>query len=71
MLHGAMAADGCDDCEGDLITQVRRIVGLEVVIGVELDLHCHFSEAMRSRSIFTRPSPASTSACSMSVCPAR
>jgi microcystin degradation protein MlrC len=47
-LHGAMVADGYDDCEGDLIQHVRRIVGPDVPIGVELDLHCHFTEAMRT-----------------------
>ena len=26
-LHGAMVADGYDDCEGDLIAHVRQIVG--------------------------------------------
>lgn len=47
-LHGAMVAEGYDDCEGDLIGRVRQIVGPAVPIGVELDLHCHFTEAMRS-----------------------
>lgn len=46
MLHGAMVADGYDDCEGDLIARVREIVGPEVPIGVELDLHCHLSPLM-------------------------
>jgi microcystin degradation protein MlrC len=49
-LHGAMVAEGYPDCEGDLIGRVREIVGPEVPIGVELDLHCHFTEAMRTRS---------------------
>jgi microcystin degradation protein MlrC len=44
-LHGAMVAQGYDDCEEDMIRRVREIVGLEVVIGVELDLHCHLSES--------------------------
>lgn len=44
-LHGAMVADGYDDCEEDLIRRVRALVGPETVIGVELDLHCHLSEA--------------------------
>jgi len=43
-LHGAMVAHGYDDCEGDMIAHVREIVGPDVVIGVELDLHCHLSE---------------------------
>ena len=46
LLHGAMVAEGCDDCEGELITRVRAIVGPAVPIGVELDLHCHTSAAM-------------------------
>jgi len=49
-LHGAMVADGYDDCEGDLIRRVREIVGSEVIIGVELDLHCHFTSLMIEQS---------------------
>jgi microcystin degradation protein MlrC len=41
MLHGAMVADGYDDCEQDLIERARKIVGRGAVIGVELDLHCN------------------------------
>ena len=43
-LHGAMVADGYEDCEGDLIERVRQIVGPEVPIGVELDPHCHMTQ---------------------------
>lgn len=43
LLHGAMVADGYDDCEGDLIERVRAIVGPSVPIGVELDPHCHMT----------------------------
>ena len=43
-LHGAMVADGYDDCEGDIIARARAIVGPDVPIGVELDLHCHLTE---------------------------
>ena len=45
-LHGAMVAQGYDDCEGDLIAHVREVVGPDVTIGVELDLHCHLTETM-------------------------
>lgn len=45
-LHGAMIAEGYDDCEGDVIARVRAIVGPHVPIGVELDPHCHLTEAM-------------------------
>ena len=45
-LHGAMVADGYDDCEGDLLQKVRAIVGPGVVVGAELDPHCHLTPAM-------------------------
>lgn len=45
-LHGAMVAEGCDDCEGELLREVRAIVGPQVVVGAELDLHNHLTEAM-------------------------
>jgi microcystin degradation protein MlrC len=44
--HGAMVAQGYDDCEGDLTARVREIVGPDVPIGVELDLHCHITELL-------------------------
>jgi microcystin degradation protein MlrC len=43
-LHGAMVAEGYDDCEGDIIERARAIVGDKCVIGVELDPHCHLTE---------------------------
>lgn len=45
-LHGAMVADGVDDCEGDLLQRMRTIVGPSCIIGAVLDPHCHMSEAM-------------------------
>ena len=45
MLHGAMVADGYDDCEGDLLARARAIAP-NAVIGAELDPHCHLTEAM-------------------------
>ncbi|WP_158804691.1 MULTISPECIES: M81 family metallopeptidase [unclassified Acidisoma] len=45
-LHGAMVAVGYDDCEGDLLAEVRAIVGQDVPVGAELDLHCHLTKAM-------------------------
>lgn len=45
-LHGAQMAQGEDDCEGDLMRRTRAIVGPDVVIAVELDLHANLSEAM-------------------------
>lgn len=46
MMHGAMVADGYDDCEGDLTQRVRAIVGPKAAIGVELDLHCHLTQTL-------------------------
>ncbi|MBF0679821.1 MAG: M81 family metallopeptidase [Devosia sp.] len=45
-LHGAMVADGYDDCEGDLVSRVREIVGPNVRIGLELDLHAHIDHVL-------------------------
>ncbi len=45
-MHGAMVADGYDDCEGDLLRRIREIAGPRAVVGGELDLHCHLTQAM-------------------------
>ncbi len=45
-LHGAMVAEGYDDCEGDILARIRAIVGERVPVGAELDLHCHITDAM-------------------------
>ena len=45
-LHGAMCAEGYDDCEGDLLARVRRTVGPGIPVGIELDPHAHLSAAM-------------------------
>ena len=45
-LHGAMAANGYDDCEGDMLKRIRDIVGPEVPIGASLDPHCHMTQTM-------------------------
>ena len=45
-MHGAMVAQGYDDCEGDLTARVRQLVGPQVPIGVELDLHCHLTQQL-------------------------
>jgi microcystin degradation protein MlrC len=43
-LHGAMVAQGYDDCEGDLLERIRAIVGPEVLIASELDPHSHLTK---------------------------
>ena len=42
-LHGAMVAQNCLDCEGELIEAVRKIAGSGVLIGVTFDPHSHLS----------------------------
>ncbi len=37
-LHGAMVAEGIDDCEGELLARLREVAP-DVPIGVALDLH--------------------------------
>ncbi len=43
-LHGAMVAQNCLDCEGELLEMVRGIVGPDVIIGATLDPHSHLSQ---------------------------
>jgi microcystin degradation protein MlrC len=43
-LHGAMVAQGYDDCEGDLLTRMRDMVGPKTLIACELDPHSHLTE---------------------------
>ena len=45
-LHGAMVAEGYDDCEADLVGRMRQQVGTRTRIGIELDLHAHIDEAL-------------------------
>ncbi|RQP05899.1 MAG: M81 family peptidase [Paracoccus sp. BP8] len=44
-LHGAMIAQGYDDCEGDLLARIREIAP-RAIIGAQLDPHCSLTEAM-------------------------
>lgn len=43
-LHGAMVAQGYDDCEGDLLERIRTLVGPDVLIASELDPHSHLTQ---------------------------
>ena len=43
-LHGAMVAQGYDDCEGDLLARIRGMVGPTTLIACELDPHSHLTE---------------------------
>ncbi len=46
VLHGAQMAVGYEDCEGDLLERTREIVGPDVFVGVELDLHANITPMM-------------------------
>ena len=45
-MHGAMTAEGYEDCEGDLLACVREIIGPDAIVGGELDLHCSITPKM-------------------------
>lgn len=42
-LHGAMVAQDCLDCEGELLEAVRGIVGPDTLVGASFDPHSHLS----------------------------
>jgi microcystin degradation protein MlrC len=52
-LHGAMAAQGEPDCEGDLIDAIRALIGPNVPIAAEYDLHGNVSQRMVALADFT------------------
>jgi len=45
-LHGAMISQACWDCEGEILTMVRDIVGPSTPVGVVLDPHAHLTATM-------------------------
>ncbi|TKT69243.1 M81 family metallopeptidase [Aquamicrobium sp. LC103] len=54
-MHGAMIADGYDDCEGDLISHCRKIAGDKVIIGGLLDPHSHLTDMMMENATLLVP----------------
>ena len=42
-LHGAMVAQGYDDCEGDFLERLRALVGPHTLIACEMDPHSHLT----------------------------
>lgn len=45
-IHGAMSVQGLDDPEGDMIKQIRGVVGNDCVISTCMDLHGNVSETL-------------------------
>ena len=46
LLHGAMVSAECLDCEGDILSRVREIVGPDMPVLAVLDPHAHLSQQM-------------------------
>jgi len=46
LLHGAMVATDCNDCEGDILAHIRAVLGSDIPVGAVLDLHANVSEQM-------------------------
>lgn len=42
-LHGAMAVEGLDDAEADLVTAIRQVVGPDCLLSAGMDLHGNVS----------------------------
>ena len=61
-MHGAMVAEGYDDCESDLLAGVRKVVGPDVPVGAELDLHCNIGPGTLrdATALFHSPTSKST-----------
>ena len=45
-LHGSMVAEGIEDGEGHILTVIRQLVGPEVPILAQLDIHSNVSQTM-------------------------
>jgi microcystin degradation protein MlrC len=46
VLHGAMVAEGQDDCEGEILERVRALVGASCPVVSVLDMHGNLTPAM-------------------------
>ncbi len=49
-LHGAMCAEGTDDCEGVLLETIRETVPSQVPLVLTLDLHANLTQTMRTQA---------------------
>jgi microcystin degradation protein MlrC len=49
-LHGALASEEIEDCEGYLLEETRKIVGAKMPIAVSLDLHGILTDKILERS---------------------
>ena len=51
-LHGAVYVEDEDDGDGEIIERVRRILGVNIPIGITLDLHSHVTKRMVQPNTF-------------------
>ncbi|MFG2126056.1 M81 family metallopeptidase [Streptomyces sp. NPDC048710] len=45
-IHGAMAVEGMEDAEAELLARIRETVGSEVIVSTSMDLHGNVSRAL-------------------------
>lgn len=51
-VHGAMGVEGLHDPEGDLLAEIRSLVGHEMPIGVSCDLHANITQKLVGLATF-------------------
>ncbi|MEX2460761.1 MAG: GNAT family N-acetyltransferase [Paenibacillaceae bacterium] len=51
-LHGAMVVEGVSDPEGELLAEIRAIVGVDFPISATLDMHANVSKRMLAQTPF-------------------
>ena len=51
-LHGSMAAEDQEDCESEILNNVRHLLPDGTPIGVSLDLHAHITPEMLQKNVF-------------------
>jgi len=51
-LHGSMAAEDEEDCESEILENVRELLPENTPIGVSLDLHAHITPRMLQPDVF-------------------
>ena len=51
-LHGSMAAEDQEDCESEILNNVRHLLPEGTPIGVSLDLHAHITPQMLQKNVF-------------------
>ena len=45
-FHGSMVSESSHDCEGDLLQEIRNVVGFDLPIFISMDFHANITEKM-------------------------